>query len=57
MLAVFDERLVDAMNAALGMLRLPESIADFLEAAGAAALTRAGAMLEERVSAADPAAS
>ena len=54
-LAVFDERLVDSMNAALGMIRLPQSIADFLEAAGAVALERAGALLEQRISPADPA--
>ena len=54
-LALFDERLVDSMNAALGMIRLPESIADFLEAAGTVALERAGALLDQRVSPADAA--
>ena len=54
-LAVFDESLVDAMNTALGLVRAPQGLASLLEAAGAVALERAGALLEQRISPVDPA--
>jgi hypothetical protein len=38
----------------VGVVRLPASLAFELEAAGAATLERCGAILEERVLAADP---
>ena len=47
-LQLFDEKLVDAMNALDALLRTPEALAGVLEAAGAVALERAGAILEER---------
>src|SRR5215208_840545 len=52
-LAQFDEALLDDMNALAGIVRLPASLAFVLEAAGAVALERCGAILEERVFAAD----
>ena len=55
-LALFDESLVDHMNAAIGLIRLPQSLTNLLEAAGAVALERAGALLEERISPPDPVA-
>ena len=55
-LGLFDERLVDSMNAVVGVVRAPQGITDLLEAAGAVALERAGALLDQRVSPADPAA-
>ena len=55
-LAVFDERLVDFMNAVIGVVRSPQGITDLLEAAGAVALERAGAILEQRISPPDPVA-
>jgi hypothetical protein len=51
-LAQFDEALLDDMNALAGLVRLPVSLAFVLEAAGAVALERCGAILEERVFAA-----
>ena len=48
-LALFDENLVAALHAASALLRSPRALAYFLEAAGAVALERAGALLEERV--------
>jgi len=47
--AQFDEALLDSVNGLLGVLRVPASLAFQLEAAGAVALERAGALLEERV--------
>ena len=47
-LQLFDERLVDAMNVAVHLLQSPESLAWLLEAAGAVALERCGAILDER---------
>ncbi len=47
---LFDERLIDALEAAEGLLRSPEALANVLEAAGQVALERAGAILDERVS-------
>ena len=48
-LALFDERLLDAMNTVAGMVRSPQALTDLLEAAGPAAVERCGAILEERV--------
>ena len=48
-LALFDENLVAALHAAAALSRSPRALAYFLEAAGAVALDRAGALLEERV--------
>src|SRR4029077_7072461 len=48
-LHLFDERLVDGMNVAIHLLQAPESLAWLLEAAGAVALGRCGAMLDERL--------
>ncbi|HYG65103.1 MAG TPA: hypothetical protein VEL74_21150, partial [Thermoanaerobaculia bacterium] len=45
---LFDEAAVDAMNVAVHLLRAPESLAYLLEAAGAVALERCGAILDER---------
>ena len=50
-LRLFDEGLVAAMNVAIHLLQAPESLAWLLEAAGAVALERCGAILEERVGA------
>ena len=47
-LRVFDQPLVDAMNVAVHLLQAPESLAYLLEAAGAVALERCGAILDER---------
>jgi hypothetical protein len=43
------------MNAVIHLLRSPEALAYQLEAAGAIALARAGALLEDRISQPDPA--
>ncbi len=48
--ALFDESLVDALNIAAAVVRLPGSLAALLEAAGQVALERAGAILDEKVS-------
>jgi hypothetical protein len=48
--ALFDENLIAALALGDGLLRLPESLAGLLEAAGAVALERAGVILEGRVS-------
>jgi len=50
-LRVFDEGLVSAVNVAIHLLQAPESLAWLLEAAGAVALERCGAILDERVAA------
>jgi hypothetical protein len=47
---LFDEPLLDGMNAAVALLRLPESLACLLEAAGGLALERCGAILDESLS-------
>jgi hypothetical protein len=44
----FDEAAVDAMNVVIHLLQAPESLAWMLEAAGAVALERCGAILDER---------
>ena len=49
-LQLFDEAAVDAMNVAIHLLQAPESLAYLLEAAGAVALERCGAILDERTS-------
>jgi hypothetical protein len=48
--ALFDESLVDALNVAAAVVRLPGSLAGLLEAAGQVALERAGAILNEQIS-------
>lgn len=48
--ALFDESLVDALNVAAAVVRLPGSLAALLEAAGQVSLERAGAILDEKVS-------
>jgi hypothetical protein len=53
-LQLFDERLVDALNVAAHLLQAPESLAWLLEAAGAVALERCGAIFDERTAAAQP---
>ena len=45
---LFDESAVAAMNVAVHLLQAPESLAYLLEAAGAVALERCGAILDER---------
>ena len=51
-LRLFDEALVDALNVVAHLLQSPESLAWLLEAAGAVALERCGAILAERTAAA-----
>jgi hypothetical protein len=48
--ALFDESLVDALNVAAAVVRLPGSLAALLEAAGQVSLERAGAILDAKVS-------
>ena len=48
--ALFDESLVDALNVAGVLVRLPGSLACLLEAAGQVSLERAGAILDDEVS-------
>jgi hypothetical protein len=48
-LAVFDDKLVDALHAIECLLRSPEALANLLEAAGGVVLERAGAVLVGRV--------
>lgn len=48
-LALFDPNLLEALNAADALVRSPRSLASLLEAAGAVALERAGAILDERI--------
>ena len=55
-LALFDEALVEALNGAVGLARSPMALAYLLEAAGAVALERCGAILQDRIAAGDPAA-
>jgi len=47
-LRLFDEKAVDALNAVIHLIQAPESLAYVLEAAGAVALERCGAILDER---------
>lgn len=47
-LQVFDERLVDALHVVERLVRSPVALANLMEAAGTAALERAGAILYER---------
>ena len=49
-IALFDESLVDALNFAAALVRLPGSLAALLEAAGQVSLERAGAILDDKVS-------
>ena len=51
-LRLFDEALVGALNVAAHLLQSPESLAWLLEAAGAVALERCGAIIAERTAAA-----
>jgi hypothetical protein len=48
-LQLFDEAAVGAMNVVAHLLQAPESLACLLEAAGAVALERCGAILDERI--------
>jgi hypothetical protein len=48
-LELFDERLIEDLHVAEGLLRSPEALALLLEAAGQVALERAGAILDERI--------
>jgi hypothetical protein len=52
-LQLFDEAAVGAMNVVGHLLQAPESLAYLLEAAGAVALERCGAILDERTATAD----
>ena len=47
----FNEALVDAVNVAAGLVRSPLALAFLLEAAGAVALERCGAILDDRIAA------
>ena len=47
-LALFDERLIEALHVAERLARSPEALANVLEAAGPLALERAGTLLDER---------
>jgi hypothetical protein len=51
--ALFDEPLLDAMNVTAALVRSPQSLAFLLEAAGASALERSGAILDRWISAAE----
>ncbi|HYG64297.1 MAG TPA: hypothetical protein VEL74_17095 [Thermoanaerobaculia bacterium] len=48
-LEVFDDTLVEHVNALVHLLRIPDSLAHALEAGGAEALKRCGSILDERV--------
>jgi len=52
-LELFDEALLDALNVTVSLVRSPQSLAYLLEAAGAAALERCGAILGQWLSEAD----
>ena len=52
-LQLFDEAAVDGMNVVAHLLQAPESLAYLLEAAGAVALERCGAILDERIATAE----
>ncbi len=47
-LALFDERLVDALHVVESLTRSPEALANLLEAAGPLALEHAGVILDSR---------
>jgi hypothetical protein len=47
---LFDEALIDAMNAVVSLMRSPWSLACLLEAAGPLALERSGAILDRWIS-------
>jgi hypothetical protein len=47
---LFDQPTIHALNVVIHLLQSPESLANLLEAAGAVALERCGAILEERIS-------
>ena len=47
---LFDENLIQALHMADCLLRSPEGMASFLEAAGPVGLERAGAVLDSRIS-------
>jgi hypothetical protein len=49
-LDVFDDTLVEHVNALIHLLQVPLSLADALEAAGAEALDACGGILDERMS-------
>ncbi|HYG63726.1 MAG TPA: hypothetical protein VEL74_14185 [Thermoanaerobaculia bacterium] len=46
---LFEEKAVDGMNVLIHLLQSPESLSYLLEAAGAVALERCGAILDERL--------
>jgi hypothetical protein len=48
-LALFDERLIEALHVVERLARSPEALADVVEAAGPLTLERAGALLGERI--------
>jgi hypothetical protein len=48
-LALFDERLIEALHVVERLIRSPEALANVLEAAGPLTLERAGALLDERI--------
>jgi hypothetical protein len=54
---LYDQPLLDAMNGALQVIRLPGSLAYLNEAAGPVTLVRCGAILDERLPAAEATAS
>ena len=51
----YEEALIEGINSAVNMIRLPASVAYLLEAAGPVALLRSGAILAERIAAAQAA--
>ncbi|HYG63879.1 MAG TPA: hypothetical protein VEL74_14980 [Thermoanaerobaculia bacterium] len=48
-LEVFDDTLIERVNALIHLLQSPQSLADALEAAGAEALDACGSLLDERI--------
>jgi hypothetical protein len=48
-LALFDERLIEALHVVERLVRSPEALANVLEAAGPLTLERTGALLDERI--------
>ena len=48
-LALFDERLIEALHVVERLVRSPKALANVLEAAGPLTLERAGALLDERI--------
>jgi hypothetical protein len=53
LLQLFDEKSIDALNVVIHLLQSPESLAYLLEAAGQVTLERCGAILDERIRAAE----